>query len=123
MSKKSAMIDKKTGKRPLQELTRKQQVAALRSMKTQEIAGRVAENIQEAVKQEVELQLATTKDAVFDLIDTVVKLEKEVYGDEGDSADRQSGTEAPEVPFDSEVVQGSGIEGSDDCGPDREGGS
>ena len=151
MSKKSAMKNKSTGKRPLQALTRKQQVAALRTLKAQEVAENVAGSIRDAVKQEIELQLGSIKETMFELIDTVTKIEERVcvdeeetsnelpdYGmsseasyyedvrhkreqDESNSLDRQQGTEAPEIPGDPEVVQGSGIEESDDCGPITEG--
>ncbi len=110
MSKKSAMKNKLTGKRPLQALTRRQGVVALRTLKAQEVAENVAGSIREAVKQEVELQLGAIKDTMFDLIDRVVKLE-------GNSPDRQRGAEASEVSSDPEVVQGPGIEGPTDSGP------
>lgn len=119
MSKKSAMKDPRTNKRPLQALTRKQQVAALRTLKAQEVADNVAGSIRDAVKQEVELQLGSIKDVMMELIDSVSKLEKEVYMDEGDSSDRQEGEEALEDALDPEVVQESGIERPDDFSIDN----
>lgn len=57
-------------------ITRRQQVAAIRQLKGEEIASAVATTIREAVKQEVELQIKAIKDTMFDLIDRVVGLEE-----------------------------------------------
>ena len=56
-------------------ITRRQQVAAIRQIKGQEIATAVASNIREAVKQEVEQQLKAIKDTMFDMIDRIVDME------------------------------------------------
>ncbi len=56
-------------------ITRKQQVAALRTMKAQEVAEHVASHIREAVKQEVEKQVGVLKSTMLDLIDRVMNLE------------------------------------------------
>ena len=101
MSKRSA----KRGPRPV---TRRQQIEALRQVKGQEIASRVADNIREAVKQEVETQLKTIKDTMFDLIDRVVQIES-------NSVDRQQGEETPPISGDDEVVPEPGLCGEDPC--------
>jgi len=56
-------------------ITRRQQVAAIRQIKGQEIATAVASNIRDAVKQEVETQLKAIKDTMLDMIDRVVDME------------------------------------------------
>lgn len=56
-------------------ITRRQQVAAIRQIKGQEIASAVASNIREAVKDEVDRQLKAVKDTVLNMIDRVVELE------------------------------------------------
>jgi hypothetical protein len=56
-------------------ITRRQQVAAIRQIKGNEIASAVAERIREAVKDEVDRQLKPLKDTMFDLIDRVAELE------------------------------------------------
>lgn len=121
MSKKSAMMNKLTGKRPLQALTRKQQVAALRSLKAEEVAVAVGADVRHAVRAEVAVQLDKIKTKMLFLIDQVMELEKAVYPDESNCADRQQGAEASKVPGDPEVVQGSGVERSDSYSPLEEG--
>ncbi len=68
MSKKSA--------KPAGPITRRQQVAAIRQVKGQEIAEAVSTRIREAVQQEVEQQLSGIKSTMFDLLDRVVELEQ-----------------------------------------------
>lgn len=72
MSKKSA--------KPAGPVTRKQQVAALRTLKTQQVASAVAQNIREAVKAEVETQLKAIRDTILSLIDRVLDLETTSVG-------------------------------------------
>ncbi len=129
MSKPSAMRNRLTDKRPLQELTRRQQVAALRTMKAEEVAANVAGHIRDAVKQEVETQLKSLKDTMFQLIDRVVEMEGEIdklrehkartWCDEGNSDSGSERAEAPPIPKDNEVVQEPGEQGSDHFSPDR----
>lgn len=109
MSKRSA--------KPAGPITRRQQVAAIRQVKGQEIAEAVSTKIREAVKQEVEQQLSVIKSTMLDLIDRVVDLEQER---EGNRDDRPKRTEAVAVQQDDEVVQGEVVEGPDRSGEDGE---
>lgn len=136
MSKRSA--------KPPGPITRRQQVAAIRQVKGQEIATAVAGTIRDAVKQEVETQLKTIKDTMFDLIDRVENycqeteevvnfltkavsdLEEEVYMNEGDGDSGPKRTEASSVQQDNQVVsesfeQGHGL-GCEDPAQDSPGG-
>lgn len=114
-------------------ITRKQQIAALRTMKAQEVASNVAKHIREAVEQEVEKQLAGIKASWLGLIDKVADMEarnnlgtlsegEQNYlkkeRDEGDSNDRQERAEALEVQQDIEVVPNKGLKGGDHNGGD-----
>jgi len=100
MSKRSARTRVEPGL-----VTRKQQVRAVRDIKTQEVAKAVAGRIEEAVKSEVAAQLGVIKDTMLNLIDRVVELES-------NSDDRQEGAEAVEVPEDDQVASESSLEGS-----------
>ncbi len=66
MSKRSA--------KPAGPITRRQQVAAVRQIKSDEIAAAVGKDVRHAVKQEVEVQLKVIKDTMLSLIDRVVDL-------------------------------------------------
>lgn len=108
-------------------ITRRQQVAAIRQIKGDEIAAAVSERIREAVKQEVEMQLKTVKDTMLDCLDRVVECEFKLEAadirrahDEGDGDDRQERTEDAPVLKVAEVVPDEGLEG-EDC--DREDGA
>jgi hypothetical protein len=68
-------------------------------MKAQEVATVVADQIRDAVKQEVETQVGALKSTMLNLIDRVIDLES-------NSPDRQKREEAPSIPQDDEVVQG-----------------
>ena len=114
MSKKSA---KSVGP-----ITRRQQVAAIQQVKGQEIATAVANNIRDAVKQEVETQLRSIKDTMFALIDRVIVLEALPHDkivlledkwrtDESDSVDRPERAEAIPVQQDDQVVPEKGLDG------------
>ena len=117
MSKKSA--------KPAGPITRRQQVAAIRQVKGQEIASAVAKNIREAVSQEVDLQLKKIKDTVLEMIDRVAQCEarqnavlmRRVH-DERDSGDRQERTEAVEIQSIGEVVQEPCHDGASSSGQD-----
>lgn len=91
-------------------------MAALRTLKAEEVAEHVADSIRQAVQQEVVVQLGKIKIEMLNLIDKVVELESHCVS-------RQSGAETPEVSGDPEVVQGPRIEGPDDHSSDGEGGS
>jgi hypothetical protein len=73
-------------------------------MKADEVAERLADNIRQAVKDEVAGQLKPIKDTMLDLIDRVVDLER-------NSRDGQKRAEAPGVPGLPEVVQEPVVEG------------
>lgn len=103
MSKPSART-----KVPPDYVTRKQQVRAVRDIKTQEVAKAVAERIKSAVVSEVESQLKIIKDTMLNLIDRVVELE---LRNESNSADRQEGAEASKVSDDVDVAPEPLIEG------------
>lgn len=92
-------------------------------MKGNEIADAVAANIRKAVKHEVEVQLRPIKDTMLGLIDRVVALEArqqenftEPVQDESNSNSGSERTETLAVQPDDQVVQESGLEGSDCCG-------
>lgn len=130
MSKKSAktMI-------PPDYVTRKQQVRAIRDIKTQEVAKAVAERIEGAVRSEVESQLKSIKDTMLSLIDRVVDLEMHTEitcapfaeglsipttepiatsqdnEDEDDASDRQEGAETPQVSEDPDVARDPFLQG------------
>jgi hypothetical protein len=110
-------------------ITRRQQVAAIRQIKGQEIATAVASSIRKAVKQEVETQLKAIKDTMLDLIDRVLDCEarqnavlmqrvKDEVTSEGDGDDRPERAEGSEVLEVDEVVPDKGLEGEDRNGED-----
>lgn len=101
----------KPSSKPAGPITRRQQVAALRKIKTQEVAEAVASMITGNVREEVDRQLTGIKDTMFDLIDRMVGLES-------DSTDRHEGTEATLVPVDDKVVPEPSVQGAGDSGED-----
>ena len=103
---------------PVGPITRRQQVAAVRQIKGQEIAAAVADNIREAVSQEVETQLQRIKDAMLSLIDRVVDLEQREILRDCNGADRQERAEGSEVQQDVEMVQRPCFDGASDLGQD-----
>ena len=118
-------IEKKRRPKPVGPITRRQQVAAVRQIKGQEIAAAVADSIREAVKQEVETQLRSITNPMLDLIDRVVDLEARQHAvlmkrvqDDCDSPNRQERAEGSEVQQDVEMVQRPCFDGASDLGQD-----
>lgn len=130
MSKREQKLKERT--RSPVAVTRRQQVAALRQVKGNEIAEAVAGEIREAVKQEVETQLKPIKSTMMDLIDRVMDLESEVLGlrraciekvvgteeHESDSDSGSKRAEASPIQQDHEVVPESMLYGGDHSGQD-----
>lgn len=99
-------------------VTRRQQVAAVKQLKGEEIAAAVAKDIRAAVSQEVEAQLGKITDTMFQLIDRVVNLEQRMETtNDSDSADRSERTEAVTVQQNDEVVPGPHDEFTDSGSP------
>ncbi len=118
-------IEKKRRPKPVGPITRRQQVAAVRQIKGQEIAAAVADSIREAVKQEVETQLRSITNPMLDLIDRVVDLEARQHAvlmkrvqDDCDSPNRQERAEGSKVQQDVEMVQRPCFDGASDLGQD-----
>lgn len=61
-----------------QPITRRQQIAALRQMKAEEVAANLGDKIREAVRQEVNQQLKAVKDTVLNCIDRVMEVEAKI---------------------------------------------
>jgi len=106
-------------------ITRRQQVAALKQLKGDEIAAAVGKQIREAVKGEVETQLKTLSDTILNLIDRVVECEAKQNAvliqrvhDERDSDDRSERTEGPPVLKIAEVVPDESCDGEGCCSED-----
>ena len=82
MSKRDQKAKERSRNRePVGPITRRQQVAAIRQVKGQEIAEAVSTKIREAVDQEVEQQLSVIKSTMLDLIDRGVDLEQQLNVD------------------------------------------
>ncbi|KKN68066.1 hypothetical protein LCGC14_0455200 [marine sediment metagenome] len=118
-------IEKKRRPKPIGPITRRQQVAAVRQIKGQEIAAAVADNIREAVSQEVETRLQKVMDTILSLLDRVVDLEARQHAvlmkrvqDDCDSPNRQERAEGSEVQQDVEMVQRPCFDGASDLGQD-----
>lgn len=99
-------------------ITRRQQVAAVKQLKGEEIAAAVAKDIRAAVSQEVETHLGRITDTMLQLIDRVVDLEQRMETtNDSDRADRPERTEAVTVQQNDQVVSGPHDEFTDSDSP------
>lgn len=96
-------------------ITRRQQVAAFKAMKGQEIAEAVGEKIRSATAEEVERQLAPIVKTILESLDRIKALEIQ---DERDRDSRSEREEALSIQQDDEVVSEPCHDGASDCGAD-----